>query len=268
MSEESKTEETIESLLPEPETPIGQLAIDERVAAEMDKSIEADLAEMDGGGGETGTDGGQAPEPPARQDAAPPNAGEPPAPPAETKPDDAEARAKALAEERAAAGRWGAEKQAYEKQLKEMREEIDALKAGGKAEGTPKAEPAKAAKPEEVTDADLDAELGEDWRDNYSRDEAVRSLLRERAREERAAQKALAEVNARLAAEKAEAAKAAEAEAAAAEARASLHAAVRSLVPEADALDEDPKFNEYLAQPLPGTLGTRLDAARAAMRSA
>ena len=266
MSEESKTEEpTIETLYPQPEAPVAQLEIDRKAQDEMQKRIEANLAEMEGAANPGETAGGTpastepAGETPATQ------GGEPPAEPAQ--PDDADAKAKALAEARAAAGRWGAEKQAYEKQLKEMRAELDALKSAGKpAEKAP--EKPATAKPEDITDADLDAELDEDWRDNYSRDEAVKALLRERAREERAVAKAEARLNARLESERAEAAKAAEAARAEAEAAAALHDAVRSLVPDADALDADASFQAYLQQPLPGTLGTRMDAAKAAIASA
>lgn len=263
MSEEPTKEETIDDLLPDTAVEVGQHAIDARVESELDKAIEADLAEMDGeGGGEGGEEtpaAPAAPEPVAQPTPTP----EPPK--TEPTPED---KAKALAEERAAAGRWGAEKQAYEKRLKELSDRLEAMEAGRKAEAKAPAAAETPSKPEEITDADLDAELDADWRDNYSREEAVKALQRQRAQEERAVSKAEARISAKLEAERVEAEKAAEAAAARAEAEAALREEVRALVPGIDALDASPEFNEYLSQSLPGTMGTRLDAAKAAIASA
>ena len=275
MSEESKTEEptietetvatgTADELPAGPGEAKSQSDIEAAWSAEFAKDLDADFSEAEGGGNPPENAGTP---PAAPEDGTPPAPQDEPPAATETKPDEAEAKAKALAEERAAAGRWGAEKQAYEKQLKELRAEVDALKAAGKPTEKAPEKPAT-ADPAEITDADLDAELDEDWRDNYSREEAVKALQHQRAREERAVSKAEARLAARFEAEKAEAAKAAEAERSRAEAEAALREDVRALVPGIDALDADPKFNEYLAQPLPGTLGTRLDAAKAAIASA
>jgi len=269
MSEESTTQEetTIETLYPQPAEPVAQLEIDQKAEDEMSKRIAANLKEMEGEGGDGGGEGGEAtpqPEPHPEPAAQPTPTPEPPK--TEAASDDA---AKARAELRSAAGRWGAEKQAYEKRLKELSDRLEAMEAGRNAGAkAPEAAAETPSKPEEITDADLDAELDADWRDNYSREEAVKALQRQRAREERAVSKAEARISAKLEAERAEAEKAAEAEAAAAEAEAALREEVRALVPGIDALDDSPEFQAYLAEPLPGTLGTRLDAARAAIASA